>query len=49
VTGALIIVALMVVATLKATQITMNIGPLKITLKKPRRRKRSSTASRSRR
>jgi hypothetical protein len=49
VTGALIIVALMIVATLKATQITMNIGPLKITLKKPRRRKRSSTASRSRR
>jgi len=50
VTGALIIVAaLMVVATLRANQITISIGSLKITLKKPRRRKRASTARRSRR
>jgi hypothetical protein len=48
VTGALIIVALMVVATLRANQITMSIGPLKITLKKLQRRKRSSTARRRR-
>jgi hypothetical protein len=48
VTGALIIAALMVIATVRANQITMSIGPLKITLKKPQRRKRSSTSRRRR-
>jgi hypothetical protein len=47
--AAVIVVALLVVAFLRATQITMSIGPLKIALKKPRRRKRASTARRSRR
>lgn len=47
--GGLFIGALMVIAILRATQITLVIGPVKIMLKKPRRRKRPSTARRTRR
>ncbi len=43
-----ILIGLLIIATLMATKITLNIGPLKVTLNKPKkRRKRARTGRRA--
>jgi len=44
-----ILIGLLIIAAMMATKITLNIGPLKITLNKPQRRRKRTSRTRTRR